>query len=51
MSPICRSDIVIDLPLLRNTLLEDGKQPPDGFLVVVVVVVVVVGIVEILRLL
>ena len=43
LSPICSSDIVIDLPFSRVTLAVDGKQPPpdDGAAVVVVVVVVV----------
>ena len=46
-SSICSSDIVTDLPLLRNHLPEDGKQPPpEGFLVVVVVVVTLTVLAE-----
>ena len=45
-SAICSSDIVTDLSLLRNALPEDGKQPPEGFLVVVVVVVTLTVLAE-----
>ena len=30
LSPVCSSDIVIDLPFFRVTLAVDGKQPPLG---------------------